>query len=80
MENITNGSNKQSNSNRIVYNIITASLSKGHFCLLSKQTYWGSQPKAVKDTLGSLAYLVIFGAKRSQVMLVENLASASKEL
>ena len=85
MENIANWSNNQENRKRMICNVKIASLSEGHFCLLSRQTYWGHQLKAVKDTsLGkvrrSLAYLVIFGAKRSHVTLVDNPASVSKEL
>ena len=38
----------------------------------------GLQPKAIKDTWGLLAYLAIFGAKKSQVMLGDNPASTSK--
>ena len=49
IEYIANWSKDQANSNRIVYNIITASLSEGYFCLLSRKTYWDQQPKAVKD-------------------------------
>ena len=41
VENIANWSKDQANSNKIVYNIVTASLSEGRFCLLSGQTYWG---------------------------------------
>ena len=50
MENIADWSKDQENSNRIIYNIEIASLSEGHFCLLSRQAFWGYQLKAVKDT------------------------------
>ena len=80
MENIADWSKNQANSNIIAYNIVTRSLPEEHFCILSRQTYWGNQPKAVRDTWRLLAYLAIFGAKRSQVMLGNNPASASKEI
>ena len=79
MEKIANWLKDQTNRNRIIYNVVTASLSKGCFCLLSRQMYWVHQLKAIKDTLRFLAYLAIFGTKRSQVILGDNLVSTSKK-
>ena len=70
----------QTNSNRMICNVETASLSKEHFCLLFRQIYWDNYQRIIKGTLKLLVYLTVFGTKRSQVTLLNNPASAFNAL
>ena len=47
MENIAKWTKDQTNSNRMVSNIKTASLFEGQFCILSRQIYWGNYQKNI---------------------------------
>ena len=51
MENAVNWSKDQANSNKIADNVVTASLSEGRFCLLSRKNIIGFISKGHKRYL-----------------------------